>query len=163
MSWAGRGCGVQVGICLPTFRDSQKGTARPMKHGTDGLFHNSVINCQTTSRSLPEDETSDIACLLPNAWIADIFDTLSAVQVAKNSPYFFRTVSYWAFSWHMNLIHSHTSCLFNINFNIILCHVYIPQLISYAKNLFLIYCMHLLSTSCMLDVQSTSYSVKLSP
>ena len=47
--------GWLVGICLSTFRDSQKGTARHMKNGTDGLFHNSVTNYQSSSRSVPED------------------------------------------------------------------------------------------------------------
>ena len=40
-------------------------------------------------------QNSDIARLLPSAWIAVIFDNLSAVQVAKNSPYFLRTARYW--------------------------------------------------------------------
>jgi hypothetical protein len=55
MSWAGPGCAAWVGIFLLTFRDSQRGNARPLKHGTDGLFHNSVTNYQPTSRSVPED------------------------------------------------------------------------------------------------------------
>jgi len=63
----------------------------------------------------------------------------------------------------MNLIHSLTPCLFNISFNITLFHVYVFQLISYVKNFFQIYCKHLLTASCMLHVQPTSYSVMFSP
>jgi hypothetical protein len=54
-SWTGPGCVAWVGICLPTFRDSQRGTARTFKRGTDGLFHNSVTHYQPTSRSVPVD------------------------------------------------------------------------------------------------------------
>jgi hypothetical protein len=35
-------------------------------------------------------ETPDIACLLPNAWIAVIFDNFSAVQEAKKFTVFFQ-------------------------------------------------------------------------
>jgi len=45
-------CGVDW--YLPTFRDSQTGTARPLQRGTDGLFHNSVTNYQPMSRGVPE-------------------------------------------------------------------------------------------------------------
>ena len=42
----------------------------------------------------PRRWTSDIACLLRSAWITVIFDKLSAVQVAKNSPCFFIIARY---------------------------------------------------------------------
>ena len=32
-----------------------RGTARPLKHRTDGLFHSSVTSYHPTSRSVPED------------------------------------------------------------------------------------------------------------
>ena len=46
-------CGVD--LYLPTFRDSQTGTARSLQHGRDGLFHNLVTNYQPMSRSVPEN------------------------------------------------------------------------------------------------------------
>jgi len=46
-------CGVD--LYLPTFRDSQTGTARPLQHGREGLFHNLVTNYQPMSRSVPEN------------------------------------------------------------------------------------------------------------
>ena len=85
MSWAGLGCAAKVPICLPTFWDSQRGTARPLKHRTDGLFHNLVTNYQPTSRRVPEDRRLiSLICYQ----IAVIFDNLQAVQVAKKFPAF---------------------------------------------------------------------------
>ena len=88
MSWAGPGCAAWVGIFLLTFRDSQRGNARPLKHGTDGLFHNSVTNYQRTSRSVPEDRRliSHV-----NYKIHGSQSFLTAYQPFKyrrNSPYF---------------------------------------------------------------------------
>jgi len=46
-------CGVD--LYLPTFRDSQTGTARPLQRGRDGLFHNLVAKYQPMSRSVPKN------------------------------------------------------------------------------------------------------------
>jgi hypothetical protein len=72
-----------------SIRDSQRGTARPSKDGTERLFQNSVTKYQLTRRSVAEDRR-----LIPHAKYqmhgSQSHDNLSAIQVAKKFSDFFQ-------------------------------------------------------------------------
>jgi hypothetical protein len=55
ISREGLGVAASAGICVPTFRDRQRGTARYLIDGTDRLFHNILTKCQITPHSVPGD------------------------------------------------------------------------------------------------------------
>jgi hypothetical protein len=73
------------------FRTAKEEILDPWNVGRMSCFTIPTNNqLPTYDAQRPRRKTSDIACLLQNAWIAVIFDNLSAVQVAKKFPIFFQ-------------------------------------------------------------------------